>query len=31
MSHDSEGLGVVVVSGVGSNLTQSSDISYLSL
>ena len=31
MSSDSGGLGAAVVSGVGSNLTQPSDISYFSL
>ena len=31
MSPDSEGLGAAVVAGVGSNLTQPSDISYFSL
>ena len=31
MSPDSEGLGVAVKAGVGSNLTQPSGISYVSL
>ena len=31
MSPDSEGLGAAIVAGVGSNLTQLSGISYLSL